>query len=157
MKWRENPRSGQARTLPLHMLPESGSTPDETAASSPPQRPGAQSLTVLADVVERFASAWRMSDIPPDLVTFLPESPAVRRVSLIELVKVDLENRWLHDKQAERLTQYCEELPELRDWPLPPDLIYEEFHVRRRSGQIVDAAEYTKTSSPIRPKNWNRC
>ncbi|WP_280299090.1 hypothetical protein [Nocardia abscessus] len=46
----------------------------------------------MAEVVERFADAWRTAETPPDLAAYLPDSPAIRRVSLIELIKVDLAN-----------------------------------------------------------------
>ncbi|MBJ8340205.1 serine/threonine protein kinase [Antrihabitans sp. YC3-6] len=124
---------------------------EPTAASDAAEPVGGQSRTVLADVVERFAAAWNgltASDTPPDLISYIPQSPAIRRVTMIELVKIDLEHRWLgadrHGKRHKRLAEYCDELPELRAMPLPPDLIYEEFIVRRRSGQSVDAAEYTE-------------
>ncbi|WP_228000021.1 serine/threonine-protein kinase [Nocardia australiensis] len=97
----------------------------------------------LAEVVERFAEAWRSAEVPPDLPAYLPDSPAVRRVSLIELIKVDLANRWLRGDAPKRLAEYIVDLPELRTWPLPPDLIYEEFHVRRRAGGSVEVEEYT--------------
>ncbi|MFD9664563.1 serine/threonine-protein kinase [Rhodococcus sp. NPDC059968] len=100
--------------------------------------------TAVGDAVARFASAWESSASAPDLVAYLPASPALRRVTLIELVKIDLENRWLRGDHPKRLTEYCEELPELRRWPLPPDLLYEEFHIRRRSGESVEASEYTQ-------------
>ncbi|SPZ41225.1 serine/threonine protein kinase [Rhodococcus wratislaviensis] len=100
--------------------------------------------TAVGDAVARFASAWESSSSAPDLVAYLPTSPALRRVTLVELVKVDLENRWLRGDHPKRLAQYCEELPELRRWPLPPDLLYEEFHIRRRSGESVEASEYTQ-------------
>ncbi|MFC9551666.1 serine/threonine-protein kinase [Rhodococcus sp. NPDC056960] len=100
--------------------------------------------TAVGDAVARFASAWESSASAPDLATYLPVSPALRRVTLIELVKVDLEHRWLRGDHPKRLAQYCAELPELRRWPLPPDLLYEEFHIRRRSGESVEASEYTQ-------------
>ncbi|MBF6260854.1 serine/threonine protein kinase [Nocardia farcinica] len=114
-----------------------------TAAASPPQSAGRGSP--VADVVTRFAEAWRDARTPPDLTAFLPDSPALRRVSLIELIKVDLAQRWRRHVEPKRLAQYVAELPELRTWPLPPDLIYEEFHLRRQAGQPVDVAEYTAT------------
>ncbi|MFI6042663.1 serine/threonine-protein kinase [Nocardia sp. NPDC051321] len=97
----------------------------------------------VAEVVERFAEAWREGAEPPDLLAYLPDSPGIRRVSLIELIKVDLAHRWGRGAAPKRLAEYVAELPELRTWPLPPDLIYEEFHVRRRAGTSVRVAEYT--------------
>src|SRR5690606_9643323 len=68
--------------------------------------------------------------------------PALRRLTLVELIKVDLEYRWLRAGLPKRLTEYCEEFCELREEPLPPDLIYEEFPLRRQSGIAVDPHEY---------------
>ncbi|CAM4504949.1 serine/threonine-protein kinase [Nocardia ninae] len=97
----------------------------------------------VAEVVAQFTEAWRAGDEPPDLRAYLPDSPGIRRVSLIELIKVDLAHRWGRGTAPKRLADYVEDLPELRTWPLPPDLIYEEFHVRRRAGTAVQVAEYT--------------
>ena len=104
---------------------------------------GTNSQAALADTIERFATAWRNASTPPDLAAYLPTAPAARRASLIELIKIDLENRWTRDAAPKRLADYCAELPELRNAPLPPDLIYEEFVVRRRVGEQVEAADYT--------------
>ncbi|MEU8895570.1 serine/threonine-protein kinase [Nocardia sp. NPDC048505] len=101
--------------------------------------------TGVAEVVARFAQAWRERDEPPSLPEFLPDSPAIRRVSLIELIKVDLAHRWARAAAPKRLADYAAELPELAGWPLPPDLIYEEFHVRKQAGEAVALAEYTAT------------
>ncbi|WP_433634517.1 serine/threonine-protein kinase [Nocardia sp. CA-120079] len=113
------------------------------ATVAPDRSPGGPRGTGVAEVVEQFAQAWRVADRPPDLPAYLPDSPAIRRVSLIELIKVDLANRWMRGTEPKRLAEYVEDLPELRTWPLPPDLIYEEFHVRRRAGGSVDVEEYT--------------
>ncbi|MEV6279565.1 serine/threonine-protein kinase [Nocardia sp. NPDC051832] len=99
----------------------------------------------VAEVVARFAEAWQEAEAPPEIPAYLPESPAIRRVSLIELIKVDLANRWRRGQEPKRLADYAAELPELSSWPLPPDLIYEEFHVRKQAGSEVEAAEYTAT------------
>ncbi|WP_280238737.1 hypothetical protein [Nocardia abscessus] len=40
--------------------------------------------TGVAEVVENSADAWRAADTHPDLAAYLPDSPAIRRVSLIE-------------------------------------------------------------------------
>lgn len=99
----------------------------------------------VPELVQQFEQAWR--DNPagetPDLADFLPESPIARRVALIELIKIDLRHRWANDSEPKRLAQYCEELPELASWPLPPDLLYEEFHVLRDSGEAVDVDEFS--------------
>ncbi|MEV5839082.1 serine/threonine-protein kinase [Nocardia sp. NPDC052112] len=95
--------------------------------------------TALAAVVARFSKAWA-SGSPPDLSAYLPRSPAERRTILIELIKIDLEYRWLRYHFPKRLVDYRAEFGELRDGPLPPELVYEEFHARRRSSPATEAA-----------------
>jgi serine/threonine protein kinase len=118
------------------------STTDSTVDTGLSLDRAAHTLSLLATVVERFVAEWDTSGYPPDMAAFLPDSPAVRRVTLIELIKVDLEYRWLKSNLPKRLIEYCEEFPELRAEPLPTDLIYEEFHIRRQSGIAVDPREY---------------
>ncbi|MBB3036822.1 serine/threonine-protein kinase [Hoyosella altamirensis] len=122
-----------------------GQPPDATVAGEASQPPSMDTHPAVPEIADRFSAAWRSADVPPDLAAFLPDSPAIRRLALIELVKIDLENRWMRDEHPKRLADYMQELPELQDWPIPPDLIYEEFHARRRSGSEPDPAEYTST------------
>ncbi|WP_280436294.1 serine/threonine-protein kinase [Nocardia carnea] len=97
----------------------------------------------LAETLRLFTAAWQDSPPPPDLSRYLPGSAALRRVALIELIKIDLVHRRRYTGQSKRLADYVAEFPELGDRPLPPDLIYEEYHQRRRAGQPVDPGEYT--------------
>ncbi|WP_039798825.1 serine/threonine-protein kinase [Nocardia araoensis] len=92
----------------------------------------------LAAVVGRFSEAWA-SGSPPDLSAYLPGEQAQRRTALIELIKVDLEYRWLRHHCPKRLIDYRAEFPELRNGPLPRDLVYEEFHAMRRSDHTAAA------------------
>src|SRR5690606_31739579 len=79
---------------------------------------------------------------PPHPRDFLPEEASgVRQVLLVELLKVDLEYRWLHRGLPKTVAEYLAELPELGETP-PADLLYEEFHIRRQSGDSVDPQEY---------------
>ncbi|HTI51842.1 MAG TPA: serine/threonine-protein kinase [Planctomycetaceae bacterium] len=101
----------------------------------------AQVWSILAGQVERFLNVWETGNSPPDLAAFLPTAaPAVRRMTLIELIKVDLEYRW-QSRRPRPLTDYVREFPELAD-DLPPDLVYEEFHIRKQAGEAVDVEEY---------------
>jgi serine/threonine protein kinase len=93
---------------------------------------------VLASVVTEFAGTWDKTGEPPNLAEYLPDTPGLRRMCLIELIKVDLEYRWLRYNHPKRLAQYRAGYAELRTGPTPPDLAYEEFHVRRRSGRDQD-------------------
>ncbi|HVC98321.1 MAG TPA: serine/threonine-protein kinase [Pirellulales bacterium] len=98
----------------------------------------------LAQCLEVFAAAWDHADEPPELGAYLPVSPpSLRWLALVELVKVDLERRWARGEWRWRLEQYAAAFPELSaDGALPHDLIYEEIHVRRQSGETVSIDEY---------------
>ncbi|MFQ5733110.1 MAG: serine/threonine protein kinase, partial [Planctomycetaceae bacterium] len=100
-----------------------------------------QTLTVLEEFLTRFLEAWE-ADPPPEMREFLPETGAVRRLTLTELIKVDLEYRWRIHKLPKRLDEYCREFPELLAGGIPPDLVYEEFHILKQAGEKVDARDY---------------
>ncbi|WP_441948457.1 serine/threonine-protein kinase [Nocardia sp. 2TAF39] len=51
---------------------------------------------------------------------------------MIELIKIDLEYRWLRHHFPKRLIEYRAEFAELQNGPLPAELVYEEFHAMRR-------------------------
>ena len=94
----------------------------------------------VTDRLEAFARAWEAG--PPDLAAFLPaDPPAVRRLTLVELIKYDLEQR-LQRGQANQLEQYFAAFPELGDGGPPCDLLYEDFHLRKRVGETVSPSDY---------------
>jgi serine/threonine protein kinase len=97
----------------------------------------------LAERVETFVEAWETLRQPPPLAEHLPEAPeALRKLTLIELIKVDLEFRW-KENSPKTIEEYVAEFPELNGAGGPPaDLIYEEYHVRRAEGDTVFAADY---------------
>lgn len=99
-------------------------------------------FTVLADCLEAFLEAWADGDAPPNPAEFLPEDPHVRRITLIELIKVDLEYRLDGNGLPKRLQEYFAEFPELIADGAPADLVYEEFHLRQQAGLAVDVDEY---------------
>jgi eukaryotic-like serine/threonine-protein kinase len=92
--------------------------------------------------LEAFARAWESGD-PPGLGGFLPAGPPeVRRLVLVELVKLDLDSR-LQRGIPRELEDYIAEFPELGAGDGPPcDLLYEEFHLRRQAGRSPDPADY---------------
>ena len=99
--------------------------------------------TALTSLVARFAHQWRTSGEPPDLAAHLPTEPTLRRTALIELIKIDLHERWQRDTGALRLADYRDRYPELGTAPLPPDLVFEEINARsRRDSQAIDLGEY---------------
>ncbi len=99
----------------------------------------------LSTHLERYIDAWEAGGAPPELADFLPaEPPGLRRLGLIELVKLDMENRW--DRGERRLLEsYVETFPELSvDGLLPQDLIYEEQHIRKQNGDAIEPGEYER-------------
>jgi serine/threonine protein kinase len=96
----------------------------------------------LAKRLEQFIETWDRGT-EPTIAEFLPPEPqSHRRLVLIELVKVDLEQR--STRGARRaLEAYTTEFPELLENGEPPcDLIYEEYHIRRTAGDNVSPSEY---------------
>ncbi len=98
----------------------------------------------LSAQVDAFSRAWTGENLPPDLGSFLPaERNALRKLLLVELIKVDLEQRWLQHGLPTRLEEYCADFPELGAGAhLPCDLVYEEFHVRSQSDEAPEVEEY---------------
>src|SRR5262245_43095980 len=91
----------------------------------------------LAQRLERFIATWDAGQ-EPTLAEFLPaEPPSLRRLVMVELVKVDLEQRTTRGR-AKPLESYMTDFPELLENGEPPcDLIYEEYHIRRTAGDSV--------------------
>lgn len=119
-----------------HKVPPDSATEVELTTSG-------QSWTLLADHIEGFVEAWDGEDAPPSIAEFLPETTGpLRRLTLLEIIKIDLEYRWLHHSLPRKIEQYLEEFPDLCEEGFPCDLVYEEFHVRRQSGEEVEPQEY---------------
>jgi serine/threonine protein kinase len=97
----------------------------------------------LAEWLEGFAEAWHQDGESPALADFVPAEPAeLRRLALVELVKLDLEYRSEAGHSRRPIEDYCREFPELSDGGVPADLLYEEFHIRRSAGEAVRPEEY---------------
>ena len=90
-----------------------------------------------------FLEAWESDGLGPLLKDHLPGGPPnVRRLTLIELIKVDLEFRYGGDLPRLLLEDYAAECPELiHPDGMPAELIYEEYHVRLASGESVKASD----------------
>ncbi|MFR9752564.1 serine/threonine-protein kinase [Nocardia sp. 004] len=104
------------------------------------------------DAVTAFTAAWESAWQPPRIAAYLPDASTLRREALLELIRVDLRNRWLHRASTttgatpkpaarKRLADYCAEFPELTPEEIPAGLVYEEFVIRRHSGERVDPRE----------------
>lgn len=98
----------------------------------------------LSERIDAFVAAWQNAAEPPVLAEFLPTAPpSLRRLTLVETIKVDLEYRWKAGRWPKMVEEYAREFPELAgDGALPCDLIYEEYHVRKQHGQAVSIREY---------------
>ncbi len=98
----------------------------------------------LSEQIDALVAAWEAKGEPPELADFVPAGPpALRRLTLIEGVKVDLEYRWQGRRFPKLVEAYVEQFPELAaDDGVPCDLIYEEYHVRRQHGDTVTVNEY---------------
>ncbi|MSR57156.1 MAG: serine/threonine protein kinase [Planctomycetaceae bacterium] len=98
--------------------------------------------SVLEGHIERFLHAWESGAAPPEIGPHLPAGHgAVRRMTLIELIKVDLEARRQPGRELRPLEHYLADFPELAD-EIPPDLVYEEYHIRKQAGDAVDVPAY---------------
>jgi serine/threonine protein kinase len=115
------------------------SSTDETFA---PENPS-ELWQLLKAHVTSFVRHWQEGR-PPEIASFLPtESLALRRLALIEFIKIDLEYRWPRPEWRKPLERYAEECPELyEDGSLPCDLIYEEYRIRKQAGEAVSVEEY---------------
>ncbi|MCA9035320.1 MAG: serine/threonine protein kinase [Planctomycetaceae bacterium] len=92
----------------------------------------------IAVCIESFQQAWDEGQIPDvrDYIELVPND--YQYPALIELVKLDLENRWAAGLR--RLVEdYADDFPELTE--IPDELIFEEYHVRRSHGDKVTADE----------------
>jgi serine/threonine protein kinase len=101
---------------------------------------------VLNERVAAFIEHWETERDPPRLIDFLPESPVtLRKLALIELVKVDLGYQWKWGRDPLCLDHYLEQFPELGG----PDgvasaLVYEEYQVRKQAGDEVEVEDFIR-------------
>ncbi|MGW4089953.1 serine/threonine-protein kinase [Nocardia sp. NPDC004750] len=105
-----------------------------------------------SEAVAAFTAEWESTRRPPAIAEYLPDASTLRREALLELIRVDLRHRWLLGRgkgagtapetaARMRLTDYCAEFPELASDDIPAGLVYEEFVIRRQSGERVDPRE----------------
>lgn len=95
--------------------------------------------------LDAFCQAWDGAAEPPDIVDFIGDyEPAVRRLILLELIKVDLEYRWNQPEQVQEMESYVESWPELRVGGVPAELLYEDIFQRRQHGEQVDINDYAE-------------
>ena len=63
---------------------------------------------------------------------------------MFDLVRIDLQQRWLRAGLGKRIADYCAELPGLELGDVPAALVYEEFVIRRQAGERVDPRDYLR-------------
>jgi serine/threonine protein kinase len=118
---------------------------DANGAAAVESEKAGDTWDVLAVKVQAFLEAWDSRAEPPDPVEFLPEgTPALRRLVLLELIKVDLDYRWSRGQSVRIVDDYLAAFPELAAGGPPCDLLYEEYHVRKRAGDSVQPDDYLK-------------
>ena len=105
-----------------------------------------QAWEQLSARVDGLIAAWQSGPRPPALEKFLPaEPPDLRRMMLVELIKVDLEYRWQQFAIPKRVEEYLAEFAELaQPGQLPCDLIYEEYLIRKQTSEPPEAADYLR-------------
>jgi predicted Ser/Thr protein kinase len=73
-----------------------------------------------------------------------PSGDSLRRLALVEMVKIDLERRWQLGQRA-NLEAYMKALPELGPSDsLPADLIQAEYEARQQGGAPADLPEFAR-------------
>jgi hypothetical protein len=72
---------------------------------------GTEAWGEIEQWVTRFLEAWQTRQFPP-LQEYLPAQPALRKLTLIELVKADLEQR-SQVQDFKSLESYAAEMPEI--------------------------------------------
>src|SRR5262249_50776654 len=104
---------------------------------------GQATWSQLAERLDALAQRWEAGDLSPNLAEFAPPGPpALRRLALTELIKLDLDYRW-RKKQERRLEDDQHEFPELAGPAgLPADLIHAEFQARIRAGEDISATTF---------------
>lgn len=128
---------------PPSTLPSGCTMPERDSLADAPSSEALEISQVWDELtrhLDRFAQAWDAPGAHPDLRNFLPESPPIlRRLALIELIKLDLERRWPNAALRKPLEQYREEFPELvASGELPTDLVYEELQIRKQHGEVME-------------------
>jgi serine/threonine protein kinase len=103
---------------------------------------GARTYTILSGYADAFIRAWEKDQYPPDLRKFLPEPATLRLLTLTELIKIDLEFRWIRFELPKLLEDYLEEFNDVFSVNIPAELIFEEFLVRTKSGDKLSRSDY---------------
>lgn len=98
----------------------------------------------LSEQLDALVAAWQGAAEPPRLADFVPgQPPELRRLTLVEAVKIDLEYRWQDRRWPKLVEEYLTDFPELAaEGGVSCDVIYEEYHIRKQQGDTVSVDEY---------------
>src|SRR4051812_1781474 len=109
----------------------------------PSRRPSAQWIE-RERYIEAFEAA-RAADPLADLAAFLPPPNHPLYVAILEeLVRIDLEQHWLHG-QPRWIEEYLGRFPQLLEASASVrTLAFEEFRLRRQTGEAPTADEYRR-------------
>jgi serine/threonine-protein kinase len=93
--------------------------------------------------LEAFERSWNNVRLAGEVSDLPPDGP-LRRAALIELVKIDLAQRWQSGRRT-LLENYLQAYPELGTAAtLPVDLILAEYNARSQAGTPADLASFTR-------------
>lgn len=107
---------------------------------SPNETPSDKDWDTLAAMAESFSAAWRGQLFPPEVSEFAGTVDQRLRPWLVrELIKLDLEHRWQRGL-CRLLEDYEFDIPDLRPM-ISPELIFEEYQLRKQSGDRVSPGE----------------
>ena len=114
-----------------------------TGVTGVPLDHGPATWDLLAERIDALIYRWDAAESPPVLAEFVPPTgTSLRRLVIVELIKVDLDYRYQR-KMPKRIEDYLAEFPEIcGPGGVPSDLIFEEYQVRRRSGEQIPPQEY---------------
>lgn len=128
-----------------------------------------QSWDRITACIEAFVQAWDLALLTPidseeskslSIQNYLPsEAPEVVSIVLVELIKVDMEYRWQHQRAPKLLEAYAIEFHHVGSI-INAELVYEEYHLRRSAGDIVTRREYRERFPnfvPTLEKLWENC
>jgi serine/threonine-protein kinase len=103
-------------------------------------------------IADEFEDAWNRGKMPA-IRDFVQDAQGIARgVLLMELVKIDMEYRWVC-KDRRTAQDYCQEFPEL-SWPdnrVPNELETREEQLRNRYGDTTDTAAAGDTVTAVPP------
>ena len=97
----------------------------------------------LECVLQAFTQAWEDSAIPPEVTEYLEGcSDSIRPNLIVELIKIDLENRWQRGLRK-LIEDYRSQFPDL-DRIVTALLIFDEYHTRRQAGDAVLPGDFLR-------------